>query len=158
MKGFQALTKHARAGLGNTNDPFYVAFARGAAAVAEFMHPADKVSIICDDDEETAWDCYEHFRRLRKLPAVRQKMISISFVDDDYFPALQAADMVVYLVRLHAKNLFYGNRYEYRELLDYVCKQRPNGMLWKITFADEKRLLALSNDPKWLRDYGKRDV
>jgi hypothetical protein len=130
---------------------------RGASAVAQFSHSDDKISVICDDDEETAWDCYDHYRRLRRIPTLHKKLISLSFADDEYFPPLQAADMLVYLARLQAKKLWYGDHYSYRPLLDYLCLPRPNGMRWKVTFANRERLQQLSEDPTWLRDYGKHD-
>jgi len=155
VKSFQNLTKNARAGLGNPDDPYHVAFLRGAVALAEFTHPDDKVSIICDDDQETAWECYTYYRSLRKVPRAHKKLISLSFADDKYFPALQAADMVVYLARLEAKKLFYGDHYEYRPLLDYMCL-RPNGpMAWNVTFIGKEKLDALCADPNWKRKYGK---
>lgn len=156
VKGFETLTKNARAELGNHEDPYFVAFLRGAAALVDFTHADDKVSMICDDDEGTALDAYRHYRSLRKFPLIHKKLVSISFADDKYFPALQAADMLVYLARLKAKQLWYGDRHDYGALLDYMCLRPGGPMRWETMFADEKRLKQLSDDPNWKRRYGKR--
>jgi hypothetical protein len=57
--------------------------------------------MICDDDRSTAWDCYWHYRGIKAANEdVREKIVSLGFPNDQYFPALQAADMLAYLSRL----------------------------------------------------------
>jgi len=126
--------------IGNPNDPYYLAFARAMLAIADYAQAHDVVSVICDHDEETAWNCYRHYRGVRKASdKVREKTASISFADDKYFPALQAADLVAFLTRLEAREQFYRIPNEFVSLFNYMAKERgPNKMEWKKMFADEK--------------------
>ena len=62
-----------------------------------------------------------HYRAIRDARGdVKEKVISLTFADDEYFPALQAADMVAWLTRREAQREFYGNTYEFRELYSYL--------------------------------------
>src|SRR6266567_3312717 len=91
VKGFNAMSKNARAKLGNTTDPYYVAFARALLELADYAQEGDLINLVCDDDAETAWDCYRHYRGIRRAhEKVRRKTIALSFADDKHFPALQA--------------------------------------------------------------------
>ncbi len=95
VRGFNALSTQARHALGNPNDPYYIAFARGLPALDDSVQPDDHINLICDDDRETAWDCYRHYRGIGHAdPHIRDKIISLCFAKDEHFPALQAADMV----------------------------------------------------------------
>jgi hypothetical protein len=60
VKGFNKLTDEAKKGLGSPDDPYYLAFARGLLEIAGYVQGEDKISLICDDDIQTAWDCYRH--------------------------------------------------------------------------------------------------
>lgn len=72
--GFNNLGKQERYALGSPNDPYYVAFARALSQIEELLLEDDRVSLICDDDRETAWDCYRHYRGLQAVsPAIRKK-------------------------------------------------------------------------------------
>lgn len=144
VNGFNAMSKEARARLGNANDPYYIAFTRALIELAHFGLPEDQISLICDDDAETAWTCYQHYRAVRRVHnLVRKKTVGLCFADDKHFPALQAADMVAVLARLEARRLFYGVQYSYVELLRYLVSGQ---MLWKVLLADESQMRALSND------------
>ena len=146
VRGFYALSKGMRAGLGSPTDPYFVAFQRALVELVNYVPPDDKISIICDFDLETAWDCFRHYNGVRKAhDRVRKQTVSLSFANDEYFPALQAADMIAYLARLEAKRQFYGTPYSYKPLLDYLVDKRPaaSTMKWGVMFADEAKMRSI---------------
>jgi hypothetical protein len=147
VKGFQAMSESARKKLGSVDDPYYLAFARGIAELIDYVHDDDKIALVCDDDKTTAWDCYRHYRGMQAADVeIRRKIVSLGFADDEYFPALQAADMLAYLSRLEAKRRFYGDRYDFPALFDYLTSgQSSGGMVWEAMFADEKVIKGLSD-------------
>lgn len=66
------------------------------------------ISIIIDDDEEYAMQCYQFITAMKSAdPAtspseilrVRQRISAITFANDDSYPALQMADMIAYEAR-----------------------------------------------------------
>lgn len=146
VKGFDCLSEETKKKLGSTTDPYYTAFARGVWELVDYIHDDDRISLVCDDDEATAWDCYQHYRMIRRAEdVVRRKTVSLTFANDEYFPALQAADMVAGLARHEARRLFYGLRYDLQPLFEYLTKERgPDKMQWKAMFADEERLSRIA--------------
>jgi len=146
INGFNALAEKLRAGLGDPDDPYYLAFIRAMLELDAHTREDDRISLICDDDTETAWDCYRHYRSVRRVhDKLRKKTIALSFADDEYFPALQASDMVAFLSRLEAKSRFYRDRYSFRRLFEYLTTEKGvNCMKWGALFADEAKLLDLS--------------
>lgn len=136
IKGFRTIFAHAK------DDPYYLAFDRAMLELANYTQKEDRISLICDDDTQTAWDCYRHYRKVRGERAdIQKKTIALSFADDDYFPALQAADMVAYLSRLEAKTRFYGDRYNFQRLFNHLITDKGVGfMKWVAAFADQKVL------------------
>lgn len=147
VEGFNSLSKKARYPLGNVADPFYIAFVRGLAEIIDYVHGDDRVALICDDDLATAWDCYKYYRGVKAAdPAVREKVVSLGFANDDHFVTLQAADMVAYLSRLEAKRRFYGTPYTFPELFRYVTTERGvNQMSWRALFADKPLIKKLGS-------------
>jgi len=113
--------------------------------IAGYVQGSDKISLICDDDIQTAWDCYRHYRSVRRVDSeINDKVASLSFADDEYFPALQAADFVAFLSRLEAKRQFYSDFNMYLRLFNYTVKQRGvNRTDWRMMFADEAKLIDL---------------
>ena len=125
VSGFQSLSKNVRAALGSPTDPYFVGFARGILELVHYVLQYDKIRIVCDHDLETSWDCYKHYNGVRRAhDLIRRQTVSLSFADDEYFPALQAADMLAYLARLEARRQFYGTKYSYKPLLDYLVDKR----------------------------------
>jgi len=147
IAGFNSLSKNAKHKIGSPDDPYYIAFMRGGLEVIKYAHSDDKVSIICDDDRETAWDCYRHYRGIcHARKDFRDKVVSLSFADDKYFPALQAADMLVFLARLEAKRMFYRIPYSFKRLFDYVRTEKGIGFAkWRYSFIDEEKFKSLSS-------------
>jgi len=146
IAGFNAMSKDARAKIGSPNDPYFIAFMRSGGEVLDYAHDEDKVSIICDDDRATALDCYRHYRGLCTAHEKwRDKIISLTFADDRYFPALQAADMLAFLSRLESKRLFYRDRYDFQPLYEYVTTDQGVGRaVWKGLFMNESKLREMS--------------
>lgn len=146
VAGFNSLSTNARRKIGSPDDPYYIAFMRGGLEMIKYAHAEDKVSIICDDDRETAWDCYRHYRGICSArPDFREKVVSLTFADDRYFPALQAADMLAFLARLEAKRMFYKDRYSFKRLFDYVKTEKGVGHAkWRFCFLNEEELKSLA--------------
>jgi hypothetical protein len=96
-EGFAMIPEKQREALSNLNDPYHLEFVRGLDEIARYGASDDRLAILCDDDEQTAWDSYRLYRQLRKpRHAVREKVKALSFADSVAFPALQAADMISY--------------------------------------------------------------
>lgn len=149
VNGFNNLPKGTRAGLGNPKDPNYVAFARGMMEIVKFCKADDRIAIVCDHDNETAPGFWSHYQGIRRAyEPLRNLTVSISFADDDYFPSLQAADMVAYLARLEAKRQWFGERHDYKELINHMVDKRAPGMAmqWGIVFADEHTLRSTKSN------------
>lgn len=145
IDGFNSLSRNAKYKIGNPDDPYYIAFMRGGLEVIKEFQD-EKISIICDDDRETAWDCYRHYRGIcHARKDFRDAVVALTYADDRYFPALQAADMLAFLGRLEAKRMFYGDRYNFKPLFDYVTKERGvNHTKWRYCFVDKEKFKNLS--------------
>jgi Protein of unknown function (DUF3800) len=146
VKGFRAMDKKVKEGLGNTDDPYYLAFARAVAELVDYVGPDDPISLTCDEDEGTASTCYRHYLGLKEADdKIRDKVISLDFEDDCVVPALQAADLVAYLSRREARFMFYEQSYGLRPLFDYLTRKQPEGkMNWLAMFADENAVAGLT--------------
>jgi hypothetical protein len=150
VSGFNVLTASKKKGLGSLEDPYYLTFMRGMLEIARRIHEDDRLSIICDDDSETAWSCYEHYRAVRKVhPIAQKKVVSLSFSDDRYFPGLQAADMVAFLARLEARRRFYRDTYYFVALFNHLVKQQDlKATTWLSAFGTYKKMKELTEKLK----------
>jgi hypothetical protein len=146
VKGFLAMDQKIKEGLGNPGDPYYVAFARAITELADLVGPNDEIRLICDHDTETAPECDLHYKGICAVDEeVSKKVVSLSFANDELFPALQAADMAAYLSRREARLMFYGEDYGFRPLFDYMTRKQPLGKMdWRAIFANEESIKALS--------------
>jgi Protein of unknown function (DUF3800) len=159
VRGFNALSKGMRAGLGSPDDPYFIAFQRAILEMIDCIHSDDRISLVCDYDNATAWDCFRHWKGVRNSHDLIRKMtISLAFADDEYFPALQAADMVAYLARLEAVRQFHGRQYSYKPLLDYLIDKRPSAstLRWGVMFANEALMRSLKTTSERLNEIAKR--
>ena len=59
VAGFKDLSPGAKKQLGRMENPHYLAFLQGMTAFLYHLRSDDRISFICDDDEETAWNCYQ---------------------------------------------------------------------------------------------------
>ncbi|MHB8487063.1 MAG: DUF3800 domain-containing protein [Candidatus Acidiferrales bacterium] len=140
VKGFKEIPPQFRAKIGNVQDPYYIAFVRALLELSDYAKGDDVLSIVCDYDIATAWECYRHYLGVRKAhEGVRRKTASISFADDKFFPALQAADMVAFLTRHEARDEFYGIHNKWLGLFNCVVRERETKMQWQKMFADEQK-------------------
>jgi hypothetical protein len=64
-------------------NPIFMAFLRALLHVLDFTPDNDKISFICDDEEETAISFYRLYRKVQKIwPGARGKLAALSFADD----------------------------------------------------------------------------
>lgn len=152
VRGFNHLSYKVLQTLGGSNDPYFLAFVRGLAHIADVAGEDARISIICDDDPATAWDLYVHYRSLGKADFnIQRKAISLSFANDKHFPALQAADMLAFLTKHEAAEQFNGVANIWRRLFDRVTTEpRPpyGTMRWFKMFADEDTLVEFAREAR----------
>jgi hypothetical protein len=161
LKGFNSIPNEARKHLGGSSDPYFLAFVRGLQEVSHSMGEDDRISLICDDDVDTALDCYTHYRKVGQADhTIAKKTVAISFANDKHFPALQAADMAAFLTKHEA-----GFRYEqipnmWEVLYDRLVTEPepPYGIMrWRGNFADEELLVKMANQMAELAEQKKHE-
>lgn len=151
VDAFTKLPSHYHQFLGN--DPFFTAFLRTLIEVLGLTHPDDKLTVICDDDEQMAPPMYKLYRRVKLVDSdARNKLKGLCFADDEYLFALQAADMISSLIRREADKRFFNTPYDYERLFIALTAQpRPSEeKIWgcNISFADKQTLEQLAEDLK----------
>jgi hypothetical protein len=114
------------------DNPHMIAFAGAVYRLLDENGPNDKLSLVCDDEEEMALPCYDLYRRVKKYNEdARRRLACLSFADDAVFLSLQVADMVASLVRLEARRRFFGEQYEYSALYELIATDNPRlGTVW----------------------------
>src|SRR5207302_6570599 len=91
--------------------------------LVDYTPARDKISFVCDEDEGTALPFYRLYRRVKKVwPKARNRMAGISFADDKYLYALEAADPVAALMRLESGKVWLRTPYRYRPLFKALTK------------------------------------
>jgi uncharacterized protein DUF3800 len=130
-------------------DPIFVAFARSMLEVIGFTPDRDKISFVCDDEEEVAFHMFKLYRRVKKIfPGARNKLVAITFADDKALFALQAADLVSSIMRLEAGRRMLRAKYDYLPLFKALSKSPArNEQLWNvlIAFGNKRMLVDLSD-------------
>lgn len=61
------------------------------------VDPLSPISVIVDDDQQTAFHYYEMLKSLKinpRLAKIKERVVEISFGNDRAFPGIQAADMI----------------------------------------------------------------
>ncbi len=148
VKAYAQLTLDVKRVLGGANDPYFMAFVRGALEIVDHVREKDRVLFVCDDDLTSAWDTYLHYRAVRNAhDQFRKKSVGITFADSEHFPALQAADMLAFLTRMEARSQFYRIANDWKRLYDYVTvppRERAGIIQWHYMFADEQTLRNLA--------------
>jgi hypothetical protein len=144
VTGYTSFAKDSKELLGGSDNPFYIQFLRIVMLLSEFARE-EGLTMMCDEDEETAWNCYRLYRMVKELdPKAGRRLVAISFANDEYFPALQAADMLSFLCREQAKLQWYGEPYEYQEFFRYLTDPRGTSPLkWQVAFKNKKELKHL---------------
>jgi hypothetical protein len=132
-KAFKALPSHFFRVFGD--NPAYMAFMRTMQRILDFAPPRDGIVLVCDEDEETAFEFYKLYRRIKKvMPGVRKKLNAISFCDDNFVFAVQAADFVASMVRLDALARRDKKKHQYRRLFKALTAQ-PDKKYERIWYA-----------------------
>ncbi|MGB9233012.1 MAG: DUF3800 domain-containing protein [Terriglobales bacterium] len=146
-KGYTSFAPESKKLLGGTDNPFYVQFLRTILLLLEFAKAEESITITCDEDEQTSWNCYQLYRRVKDIhPLARRRLGSVTFADDVHFPALQAADMLSFLCREHAHAQFYKTPYEYYEFFKYLTEPRGSSSLeWRVAIKNKRALKKLDN-------------
>jgi Protein of unknown function (DUF3800) len=131
---------------GGSDNPHYFAFLNGLLSCTKYVQDRDRVSLICDDDKETAYQCYRLYDRVRKIePDIKKSLVAITFADDSVFTPLQGADLLASLCRLEAGRRMLRNYYEFMPLFRCLTERSTNGgMKWCVRFFDKERLDELS--------------
>jgi hypothetical protein len=131
-------------------DPVHMAFHTFVMRGIDRVETVDKFSpigVVVDNDAEFAMKVYEQFESLKHtFPKVRERVHAISFVTDDSYPGVQAADMIAYEARrvmvermtnpqytseLYDKltfGRFYQPRYYTPEVLDELREELKKGI------------------------------
>lgn len=146
-QAFSLIPEKQRRALADLNNPYHLEFIRGLDALAQYA-PNEDLAIVCDDDEETAYESYRKYRKLRGLrSAVKDKVKCLSFADSVAYPALQAADMVSYLSRKQGELEWYAIPFDMQSLLAYITRRQESPrMQWRVArFSKEK----LQNSKNW---------
>lgn len=150
VKGYALIPWEAKRLLGGSHDPYLMSFVNGLLELLKHIPEDDRISIICDDDVLSAWDAYLHYRESGKSEGkIRKAMIAISFANDKYFPALQAADMLAFLTRYEGEERFYGRSNSWSALYEHLVskssREHRGLMRWFESYQDEASMVDLAN-------------
>jgi hypothetical protein len=148
VRTFRKLPPHFFQVVGD--DPSYMAFMRTMLQVTEFASRTDKISLVCDEDEQTALAFYRLYRRLKKVwPGAREKLAAITFADDRFVFALQAADFIAAIIRLEKTARLTKKKYDYKPLFRALIAQpERHERLWfcGIATGDRQTLIKTAED------------
>lgn len=143
VEAYHKLSVAAKKKVGGSDDPFYMAFLCAVMAPSKRLREEDHVSITCDDDQETAWNCYKAYRAVKKHESLlHNRLVALTFANDEKFVPLQAADMLASLVRLEARRRFRREYYEWVPLFDELTRQSsiPSDIKWVLGFFGKEKL------------------
>jgi hypothetical protein len=115
VAAFKGLTGEQQKYLG---DPHHLVFHTVLGQLLKHVESqeGDRFALICDDEERYSVECYKLYTRLKRTdPLAKDRLVSISFADDQHFPQLQAADLLAGLSRLEAAKRFLGEQYASEE-------------------------------------------
>jgi hypothetical protein len=147
VEEYKNWSREAKRKVGGSEDPAYVAFIRTLMEISDYFGEDSRISIVCDHDNQTAWNFLEIYKRLKHLfPKYRKSLIAITFADDNHFPALQAADMISSLLRLEASRLSGIHPFDFLPLYEHLTMKRDNASMdWKITFGHKNKMKTLGS-------------
>jgi hypothetical protein len=106
-------------------DPLFLALhtvVMRAIEATEVIDRCSPIGLIIDDDRENSIECYRRLNNLKDHPhlmfaKVRERIRSMTFANDDYYPGLQAADMLAYESRRYMVSRIDNPEAEPSELL-----------------------------------------
>jgi len=147
VKAYREWPERAKKRVGGSDNPHYLAFITGTAVCTKYVGDNDRLSLVCDDDQATAENCYKIYQRLRVLrPDIKAKFIALTFADDEQFPALQAADLFASLFRLEALRQWHHEYYEHVALYQELTAPSPT-IKWGVQLYGNDTLHYF--DQKW---------
>jgi len=116
-----------------------------------------------DAEEEMALPMYRLFRGVKTIyPDAHEKLRVITFADDRWSFGLQAADMVVSLLRHEAGKRFFGAEYDYGALHSALSTPTPKSgdTFWLIAlgFCDASMLNRLADNWTELKPHTSEEV
>jgi Protein of unknown function (DUF3800) len=104
-------------------------------AASEIAAEKPLIMLTFDEDEEYSVRCYKLISRLRRIrPEVRSLIASISFAADDFFPPLQAADLLSNLTNKYWRDNMDAESPEPSNLLKRPLTEPKNGIgvaMWR---------------------------
>ncbi len=153
VKSFSALPDHLKRELGA--DPYYLAFKCVISYLVEYrvMRAGHTLSFTCDEDQATAPECYDWYKKLKSSDeGARKKLISFCVADDEHYCALQAADLFAAITRKEAEAQAFGVSNELEDLLKELDEQGAARSL------DFQTGLLREIDMKWLADQWKQGI
>ena len=120
-------------------DPYYLAFYTVISSVEKLLNEnAATVSLICDDEESQAIQCYKLLTRLKsQYPNLRKRFPSICFADDESYPPLQAADMLAHSARSALVDMLRGVEVRQKELYTALTGQLGQPLLYDLEHLSE---------------------
>ena len=97
------------------------------------------VSLVVDDDEEHAIDCYKFLNSMKEeLPRFRERITAITFGNDNEYPGLQMADMVAYEARNFMVNQLNNKENPLTPLFGLLTKMGVNvPKIWTAQYLDD---------------------
>jgi len=155
VRAYKRWPAQARKRVGGSDDPHYFAFLSALVGVAKYVGSDDRFNLICDDDKQTAFNCYRLYGRARTIePALKSKLMSITFADDDAIVPLQAADLLASLCRLESGRRFYREYYEYVPAFNMLTGP-GTGIRWATNFYGPEKMEELAERLLKLKRKGK---
>jgi hypothetical protein len=102
------------------------------------------VSLVVDDDEECAMNCYKFLNSMKKqLPRFNERITAITFGNDNEYPGLQMADMLAYEARNFMVNQLKNVENPLTPLLGLLTKMGVNiPKIWTAEFLDKAAKVA----------------
>ena len=84
VAAFKALPSHYFQVLGD--NPFFTGFLRAILELLRLVGEQDRITLICDDEEQMALPMYKLYRRVKLIDhQAREKLAAISFADTDFY-------------------------------------------------------------------------
>lgn len=139
IRAFKSLPSHQRRKV-YKGDPYLLAFATVINRVVDRLSKGEILSIVCDDEEHYAVRCYKMLAQAKNNhPYLRKAITSICFGDDKQMVALQAADMLAYLMRAEAAFRMHATEYKYADLYKQLASGQSR-MGYEVRLWDEESL------------------
>jgi hypothetical protein len=153
VDAYEKWPTYAKKKMGGSDNPHYFAFLSALMISGHYLQDEDRLGLVCDDDRETAINCYGLYQRVRTVVSdLRNKLVAITFADDNEVVPLQAADMLSSLCRLEAGRKFHREYFEYVPLFNSLtAPSSSGGIKWGVRFYSKEHLEDLARRMRKLR-------